>query len=571
MLGAALLGLVASLSPPGWFAYDAPPAIPHGWTRGARAEPSAPLELHFLLRQQNVDRLEAALDAVSYPTSASYGRHLSNDEVNAMVAPTPQAISAVREYISSHGAIAHELTPNADILRAELTVREAERALGCEYYEYRHEGTGETALRTASYALPRALSAHLAAVAPTTMLHSAGRPHGPRAVSAVRRARPDAIINTPKTLRALYGLNATQADPSKAPGNKQAVTAFLGESYSPGDYTAFQKTFLNATAMGYNLTTAQLVLKGDDGGAFPLGGTEAMLDAEYITAMGANIPTEFWGFKGDDSPPQALWLKMMAAIANTSDAEVPKIFSTSYGEDESYLAEDYAVRLNTEYMKAGARGISLLFSSGDTGGAGEDPKTKGCPHKKFVPKWPTASPYVTSVGGTESIGSYQMAAGLSSGGFSDRWARPKWQEKAAANYLAKLNATTEYAKLASHINHTAGRGFPDLSAEIAVYAVAARLPMPVEGTSVSSPTVAGVFGLLNGVRLAANKPPLGFLNPLIYGELSAALHDISDGSRGDGCKEDDGDGFPALQGWDAVTGVGSPDWPAMRAVVAGLP
>jgi len=38
----------------------------------------------------------------------------------------------------------------------------------------------------------------------------------------------------------------------------------------------------------------------------------------------------------------------------------------------------------------------------------------------------------------------------------------------------------------------------------------------VAGTSASCPVVAGVFALLNGIRLEAGKPALGYLNPFIY-------------------------------------------------------
>lgn len=501
---------------------------------------------------------------VSDPESPRYGRHLSNDAVNAMVAPTRESVASVLSHLASAGAATTATTPNADMLEAVLSVGAAEALLGCEYYEWRHAASGETALRAARYSLPRSLAPAVAAVAPTVMLHTPGASRGPRRVTV---ARPDAFINTPKTLRAMYGIDSTQGDPTKAAGNKQAVTAFLGQRYCPSDFAGFQSKFLNASALGYNLSTAQLTLKGDDGGKFFLGGTEAMLDAEYITAMGSNIDTEFWGFAGKDSPPQALWVKMMAAIANASDAEVPKVFSTSYGEDEPFIAADFAARLNVEYMKAGARGISLLFSSGDNGGAGEDPKSKGCPGRKFVPKWPTASPYVTSVGGTSSVGPFQTAASLSSGGFSDRWARPKWQDGAVTAYLADPALS---ASLKAHINNSAGRAFPDISAEASSWVFADHLPIPVEGTSISSPVVAGVVGVLNGLRLGAGKSSLGFLNPLIYGRMAKAFNDITSGS-GDGCHSDDGKGFPAVKGWDAVTGVGSPNFPRLAAVVNELP
>jgi hypothetical protein len=42
--------------------------------------------------------------------------------------------------------------------------------------------------------------------------------------------------------------------------------------------------------------------------------------------------------------------------------DVPLIFSTSYGEDEASTTQETADRTNIEFMKAGVRGISLLFA-----------------------------------------------------------------------------------------------------------------------------------------------------------------------------------------------------------------
>jgi tripeptidyl-peptidase-1 len=50
----------------------------------------------------------------------------------------------------------------------------------------------------------------------------------------------------------------------------------------------------------------------------------------------------------------------------------------------------------------------------------------------------------------------------------------------------------------------------------------------VSGTSCASPTAAGIFSLLNDVRLQAGQSSLGFLNPLIY-ENAAAFNDITTG------------------------------------------
>ena len=79
--------------------------------------------------------------------------------------------------------------------------------------------------------------------------------------------------------------------------------------------------------------------------------------------------------------------------------------------------------------------------------------------------------------------------------------------------------------------------------------------------------------MLNDRRAATNKSSLGFLNPLLYSTQGrASLNDITFGSGG-GCYDgDDKDnGFPAVVGWDAVTGVGTPNYPKLAALVGGLP
>jgi tripeptidyl-peptidase-1 len=48
----------------------------------------------------------------------------------------------------------------------------------------------------------------------------------------------------------------------------------------------------------------------------------------------------------------------------------------------------------------------------------------------------------------------------------------------------------------------------------------------IGGTSAASPTVAGLVALLNDARIAAGKPSLGFLNPLIYKLNGYGFHDI---------------------------------------------
>jgi hypothetical protein len=52
----------------------------------------------------------------------------------------------------------------------------------------------------------------------------------------------------------------------------------------------------------------------------------------------------------------------------------------------------------------------------------------------------------------------------------------------------------------------------------------------ISGTSASTPTFAGIVSLLNDANLAAGKPPLGFLNPMLYSIGVGGLNDITQGN-----------------------------------------
>lgn len=72
--------------------------------------------------------------------------------------------------------------------------------------------------------------------------------------------------------------------------------------------------------------------------------------------------------------------------------------------------------------------------------------------------------------------------------------------------------------------------------------------------SAATPTAASIIALINDALLAAGKPVLGFLNPWIYSVANGSFTDVTNGSS-IGCNTT---GFPAAEGWDAVTGFGTP-------------
>ena len=84
--------------------------------------------------------------------------------------------------------------------------------------------------------------------------------------------------------------------------------------------------------------------------------------------------------------------------------------------------------------------------------------------------------------------------------------------------------------------------------------------MAVAGTSASTPVLGAIVAKLNEARLAAKKPPMGFLNPFIYKNPDAFM-DVTSGMNNGAGKV----GFSAIKGWDAATGLGTPIFPKLLA------
>ena len=150
---------------------------------------------------------------------------------------------------------------------------------------------------------------------------------------------------------------------------------------------------------------------------------------------------------------------------------------------------------------------------------------------------------VTSVGGTANIP--EEAAKLSVGGFSNLFSTPAYQSYAASAYINSLGSIN------SGLYNATGRGFPDVSAYAEFYTVIqGGIEMQVNGTSASAPVFAAIISLLNDQLLSAGKPPLGFLNPLLYSNGASAFNDITSGDNY-ACSNYT-TGFEASVGWDPV-------------------
>lgn len=262
---------------------------------------------------------------------------------------------------------------------------------------------------------------------------------------------------------------------------------------------------------------------------------EGDLDGELV--LGISWPTTFmsWATGGsppfivdlntptDTNEPYLTWLAYVLA-----QDTLPQVISTSYGDDEQSVPYSYAKRACDGFKQLGARGISVLFSSGDSGvGANGTCFSNTDPTKEmFIPAFPASCPWVTAVGGTQGFEPETAVSRFGSGaGFSNYFGMPSYQVGAVEGYLDKIG------DLYVGLYNRSGRGYPDVAAQgnhdVIVWAGNVTT---IGGTSASSPAFAAVIALVNDALIAAGKPTLGFLNPWIYSGAYSALNDITSGS-----------------------------------------
>ncbi|KAL0580736.1 hypothetical protein V5O48_001294 [Marasmius crinis-equi] len=553
---------------------------PSGWEIHGVPPPNHPIELRIGLSQPNIHVLEHHLLQVSDPDHPRYGQHLSKQEVEGIVAPHPESIRLIDEWLAGYGIQEEDISrsPAQDWVIVTIPVGLAEQLLGTTYHTWKHTASGDALVRTTSYSLPEHLHSHVDVLQPTTTFARWGAlkstiywPDGETEVTKISQnvapvvagdVTVDPACNVTITidcLQQLYNLKGYKVQEPKK--NSIGITGYLEEFANKKDLQLFYKD-QRPDAVGSSFEFIS-VKGGQNSQNASEAGIEANLDVQF--AFGLSFPTRsiFYstagrppfipdtGFPNNTNEPYADWLDFVL-----SHPSPPLVISTSYGDDEQTVPEDYARRTCQQFMQLGARGVSLTFSSGDGGvGDGEpNPANQTCftndgrNKTEFIPLFPASCPYVTAVGGTVNVP--EIAVFFSGGGFSNYFERPSYQSKVVDDYLGKLPKGL-YKGL---FNPKGRKAIPDVAAQGRRFRVfVSGEPISIGGTSASSPTFAGVVALLNDARLAAGKSSLGFLNPLLYSKGLNAFNDITEGNN-PGCGTP---GFNATKGWDPASLAGS--------------
>lgn len=327
---------------------------------------------------------------------------------------------------------------------------------------------------------------------------------------------------------------------------------------------------------------------------------EVSLDVEWAhaTAPLANIilvttPTaETLGVQG--------FSQMMNAEQYVVDNHLADVITQSFGAGEGSFHNGFSAldQLRHAFVDAQANHVTVFASSGDGGTTNtykEPVKNPAViPYPSVI--WPASDPLVTAVGGTYLCTNATTGSGVDSvsppaacqshpgvrevgwvdsgGGYSILFSRPAFQNvlPAGSSYVG--------SSLGAPGPNTNMRGVPDIAYQassrtgVLVYMTESNTNNQagtgcgganpcstgwyvVGGTSASSPQWAGLIALAD--QMAGRD--LGYINPALYAladkpaTYAADFYDVTVGNN----QTSSIPGYSASPGWDAVTGLGTPN------------
>ncbi|GJJ11820.1 hypothetical protein Clacol_006058 [Clathrus columnatus] len=499
--------------------------------------------------------LETRLLEISDPNNPDYRKHLTKEEVEAFVRPQANVTTAFTAWLSHHNITPRNATPTGNRLSVGMTVSQAEQVFNTTFEVYNHTSSGQTIIRAKHYSVPKSLAGDISFVHPS--IHFPPTPN-----NSPRRAKMRSVVpssNTAKTVRRdgcedvtvncamrLYNIPTDTGVPST--DDEVVVLAFLGQGLQGHDVASFMKEFRE------DVTLAQLRLEvvSVDIGDNPQGisrdqASEADIDVELLLGVAPQsrttlLPTATTSGSSD---------YMTAFEFLLQQETVPTVVSMSYGTDETDAPVEQLRSFCSDIAQLTSRGTTVVVGSGDKGV--NCMQTSGS--TTFQADFPGSCPWSLTIGATQLSpdGSTEMALGLTGGGFSAIFQMPTFQTGPVGSYISQLGSLNE------GIYNPGNRAFPDFSAIGANMLIMDNGTFGGSGVSISTPIVAGMIATINDHRHAQGKGPVGFINPLIYANNGSAFSDINQGSN-DGCDNNGAPGFPALSGWDAATGFGTPDF-----------
>ncbi len=524
------------------------------------SDPAERLEVSVILRGRGAEALAAR---VAKAHAGHPGPHLSRAEYADAHGADPKDLAAVAAFARDHGLSVVQQDAARRTVVLSGTVAQAEAAFGVALETFVHDG-GSYRGRTGDITLPSDLGSVVTAVLGLDNRPAAEprfrirqefgnvrwnhrlreqrhRKHKPKPKPSPTPAPVSSgpVSYTPLQVASFYGFPAGD-------GAGECVGIIeLGGGFRTADLTSYfdglgvTPPTVVAVSVDHATNTPTGSANGPDG--------EVMLDIEVVGAVApkAKIAVYF-------GPNTSAGFLDAITTAIHDQTNKPSVISISWGGAESTYTAQSLTAYDQAFQAAAALGVTICVASGD--GGSSDGQTDGADHVDF----PASSPNVLACGGTslrvsgttiasETVWNDGANGGAGGGGVSATFAVPTWQKG-----LKATSSSGEAQTLSMRgVPDVAGDADPETGYDVLIDGS----QTVIGGTSAVAPLWAGLLARIN----AASGTPVGFANPKLYASPSA-LRDVTEGNNGD---------FEATAGWDACTGLGSPDGAKVAAALEG--
>jgi kumamolisin len=490
------------------------------------ANPSERLEVTVLVRRRGQQAMQARVAALAAGRRVG---HLSKQDFARDHGADPTDFARIRSFADTQGlSVVQEHAARRTVILSG-TVGEFTAAFGIQLHHMSHAG-GTYRGRTGGIYVPAEWDGVVAAILGLDNRPQA-RPHfrTRRPIGNIFRHAVAPVAFTPPQVAALYGY------PSGTGAGQCVALIELGGGYRPADLSAYfsRLDVTPPTVSAISVDHAANSPTGDGDG--PDG--EVMLDIEVVGAIapGARIAVYF-------APNTDAGFLDAITTAIHDTANDPAVLSISWGGAESTWTSQAMTAMDEAFQAAAAMGITVCVAAGD--GGSSDGVSGGSDHVDF----PASSPHVLACGGTslkanqtqiasETVWNDGASGGATGGGISSFFAAPVWQN----GLSAETSAGASVALTMRGVPDVAGDADPETGYEVRVDGS----DTVIGGTSAVAPLWAALLARIN----ASTAKSAGFINPLLYPD-SQACRDVTQGNNG---------GFVAKPGWDACTGLGSPN------------
>jgi len=548
------------------------------WLHQARdlgaGQSSQQVNFGVLLGMRDQAGAVAALQAISDPTSASYGDWLSNVAFDARYAPASADVAAVQSWLRSEGFKVTNTLPSGMYIEASGSVAQVENTFATSVHNYSYLGKTVRANATELSLpanTPAAVTSEIAAVlgidegsilkAPADT--EPGPPPGARygvqpcsayyaqktaddQPTAYGKHQPYTVCGyVPQQLQSAYGESGLLTSGVTGRG----VTVAITDAYAaPTIYQDAQKynqvhnqprftpgQFSQITPSPNGFDQTQLC------GAQGWYGEET-LDVEAVHAMAPGAKIVYVGAPDCLSGLDDAW-------ASAIDNHIANVITNSWTDgtdDINLLGTAYVAFYQQFSLEAALTGITVNFSSGDSG----DHTAGGTDLAAKTVEFPADLPFVTGVGGTsvligsrgqwlDEYGWQNAYSSLTNGAWTPTPPGPFSSGGGGGTSQLFTQPFYQVGKVPTSISEYYGstpmRAVPDIAMDAdpnTGMQVGETQVFPdgtywdqyrIGGTSLSSPLLAGVVAVADQARHRS----LGFINPLYYYLLgSSALHDI---------------------------------------------